>query len=691
MKTIFALLLFTATLTAQVKITGPTLIQGAGNSTFPGCSTSGSNGINCTGNSTISGLVNNKINVLLAPGADFPAQVAYAQANLCVSGQACSLWTPPNAAVTWSSGPVILSHQGTTLECAQSGVNGYYEQLNYTGTGTAIIQSGVSTRITGCGLLLGSSAAVGISQTGQYPYADHINISGGGTGTIMFQAVGAAGFHLSNFRFDQYTGTAFYCENINDGWITDGASYGVLQNTTSIGANIDSACNGLYVSNWVNGAAGLHGWYVHNTANPGLGVPTWAKLVHPESDCAAGGDGMLFDASLGTGYLGWTIENVWTGGAGQTCQGSSGSISAPNSAGIHISGGTGITIHNGNIRANVGAGVLIDNAQVSSVTISDVLFSSNNWTPHYGVPPGTTHSQIEITAAAQSIAIHDNHFDNNETGYGYPAYGINVSSVAAGGYIGPESCSGQITGCIHNLSTGTMAYYPLTSPVLYANGRDAQMYETFQAGLTTNQNEGLAFQDYTGVEKWRIYSDQNSNLQVWDSAQPLSRLQLVPGTSGGNTQIESVSTGAVQVNQATGAGTGGFQVYSGGATPAQIWSASTSGANSVEKTASSGDAQSLLQTTGTGANTVGWGVSASDGHTYFSDSGGSTYPITVGKGAPTGSLSITSAGAVGISSVTISGESGAATYLACYTTGGRLGHCATAPSGTPPTCGCTAP
>lgn len=32
-----------------------------------------------------------------------------------------------------------------------------------------------------------------------------------------------------------------------------------------------------------------------------------------------------------------------------------------------------------------------------------------------------------------------------------------------------------------------------------------------------------------------------------------------------------------------------------------------------------------------------------------------------------------------------------ATYLACYTTGGALGHCATAPIGTPPTCGCTVP
>lgn len=39
--------------------------------------------------------------------------------------------------------------------------------------------------------------------------------------------------------------------------------------------------------------------------------------------------------------------------------------------------------------------------------------------------------------------------------------------------------------------------------------------------------------------------------------------------------------------------------------------------------------------------------------------------------------------------VTVNSESGAATYLACYTTGGTLGHCATAPSGTPPTCGCT--
>ncbi len=41
--------------------------------------------------------------------------------------------------------------------------------------------------------------------------------------------------------------------------------------------------------------------------------------------------------------------------------------------------------------------------------------------------------------------------------------------------------------------------------------------------------------------------------------------------------------------------------------------------------------------------------------------------------------------------LTIGSESGAATYLACYTTSGTLGHCTTSPSGSPPTCGCTSP
>ena len=39
----------------------------------------------------------------------------------------------------------------------------------------------------------------------------------------------------------------------------------------------------------------------------------------------------------------------------------------------------------------------------------------------------------------------------------------------------------------------------------------------------------------------------------------------------------------------------------------------------------------------------------------------------------------------------VGNESGSATYLACFGANGQIGHCTTAPSGTPPTCGCTAP
>ena len=42
-------------------------------------------------------------------------------------------------------------------------------------------------------------------------------------------------------------------------------------------------------------------------------------------------------------------------------------------------------------------------------------------------------------------------------------------------------------------------------------------------------------------------------------------------------------------------------------------------------------------------------------------------------------------------SITFGLESPYATYLACYTTGGKQGHCTTPPSGTPPTCGCSTP
>jgi hypothetical protein len=65
-------------------------------------------------------------------------------------------------------------------------------------------------------------------------------------------------------------------------------------------------------------------------------------------------------------------------------------------------------------------------------------------------------------------------------------------------------------------------------------------------------------------------------------------------------------------------------------------------------------------------------------------------PAAITSAADT--LSVTKTGNVTTTgSLTVGGESGQSTFLACYTTSGKLGHCTTAPSGTPPTCGCTNP
>jgi hypothetical protein len=60
-------------------------------------------------------------------------------------------------------------------------------------------------------------------------------------------------------------------------------------------------------------------------------------------------------------------------------------------------------------------------------------------------------------------------------------------------------------------------------------------------------------------------------------------------------------------------------------------------------------------------------------------------------GTLTDTLDVTTTGVASQVPVTVAPESGQATFLACYVTGGKFGHCATPPSGTPPTCGCTSP
>jgi len=88
--------------------------------------------------------------------------------------------------------------------------------------------------------------------------------------------------------------------------------------------------------------------------------------------------------------------------------------------------------------------------------------------------------------------------------------------------------------------------------------------------------------------------------------------------------------------------------------------------------------------TGSGSNSLYVNASAGSGTGgIVVDSGGGS-PSQVGAIDGSGNLSVNG-------SATIGGESSKATYLACYTTGGKLGHCASVPSGTPPTCGCTNP
>jgi hypothetical protein len=60
-------------------------------------------------------------------------------------------------------------------------------------------------------------------------------------------------------------------------------------------------------------------------------------------------------------------------------------------------------------------------------------------------------------------------------------------------------------------------------------------------------------------------------------------------------------------------------------------------------------------------------------------------------GTLTDTFDITTTSVTSQVSIINAAESGQATFIACYTSGGKFGHCATSPSGTPPTCGCVTP
>jgi hypothetical protein len=391
-------------------------------------------------------------NPLLYAGSDLGAKINAAAAD-CVPGQSCLIVLPSSIAAQTFTSTISLT-DNVTLQCAapmgmsarESGSDTPMN-LNYAGTGTAVALAGRSSRFLNCGLRLSGSTAIGVKVTGDGAWVDKDYIAGGGTGTTLIQITGGSGWvedaRVMHTKLFNFIGNGIGIDHANDTQITDDVAYGQIGNTTGHTIVLDTQANGTTISRLKGGDSGAHGLTIQNKLNGN--APTWIFVDDFEADCSSGGDAWIFDSSLGTAQLGFVASNSWAAGAGTNC---SGKVISSNAAGIHISGGRGITFIGTRVRANAGDGVLIDNSNVANVKIIGNQINGNNWNPS---GPNGAYSGIRVSAAISDLLISGNTFDNAIEGTaGRQQYGIALNVTGTMQVVTANTCGTSTIACFNS-------------------------------------------------------------------------------------------------------------------------------------------------------------------------------------------------------------------------------------------------
>lgn len=105
------------------------------------------------------------------------------------------------------------------------------------------------------------------------------------------------------------------------------------------------------------------------------------------------------------------------------------------------------------------------------------------------------------------------------------------------------------------------------------NGADIANTLSIHAGATASQVAGVTLYD-RGVARWSVSKTAANQFQVFDN---FDTFQIVNAEPGGNLDLRSQGTGAVNFNDNPGSGTSGVQFYSGGATPVPVAAISGAG------------------------------------------------------------------------------------------------------------------
>ncbi len=224
---------------------------------------------------------------------------------------------------------------------------------------------------------------------------------------------------VSNSRFETYTGYAIKVDHAIDVHLSNIYVASYPNNINVDGLIIDTDVGGMHVDQ-VSCSYGRHCLIVRNTM--GGTNPLWLYFNEFEADTTGGGDGILFDSSLGSYQVAAAFTNSWSGGAG-TSDNPNGAIINGGANGIRIDGGSRITWQ-GRIRRNASNGILIDSNTSSYIDIHDSSIYSND------VANSPDANGIYITGASTHIGITGNDISNS-LDYGYQRYGVKVTRVRA--------------------------------------------------------------------------------------------------------------------------------------------------------------------------------------------------------------------------------------------------------------------
>ena len=215
---------------------------------------------------------------------------------------------------------------------------------------------------------------------------------------------------------------------------------------------------------------------------------TWLFFDQYAADTTTGGDGILFDSSLGRNTVSAFFTNSWAAASGLS---PTGAVVNSSAAGIHISGGEGIYFNTGRIRDNAGTGVLIDSANASDISFSNSHIYGNN------IAKGVDAHGIYVVAAAANLDFIGNRIGNISGGN--QVYGIKLGATGANDFlVVGNDLSNNATGGLSNSSTGIHVILGNVSSGSDVFAPDNQIYGNFNiwnSGGTQNilqiDNRGL--------------------------------------------------------------------------------------------------------------------------------------------------------------------------------------------------------